>query len=409
METPIPVGLSHADSRIVRQINMHSVFALLRTKKQLRVSEIAHLTGLSGATVKYLLQRLMEMRLISPVGEGNSTGGRKPTLYALNVSESVLCGVEVRIDRITVGMLNLEGTVLWKYSEEIAKPTPSDLVRVIERIVRRGVATLAISMDHVIGTAVCVPGFVDDKRKTIILDINMGLKDVALGEMLQNALAMPVFVIEEANAWLLAEAEYGAIGLPENVVFLLIGSALGRGIGGAIMLNGAILSGSRGFSGEIGHMSLDPEGPGCTCGRKGCWEALGSVSSLVEHARPFMKESAGKGFPALLRELVTMIESEDSRALPLFERFVAIQAEGIANLIHILNPASVVIGGEIALFGELFMEPLRERVLRLVMEPFHAGYSMRLSTLAENNALLGAVALLIQKAIALRQENIEQS
>ena len=143
METPIPVGLSHADSRIVRQINMHSVFALLRAKKQLRVSEISRLTGLSGATVKYLLQRLMEMRLISSVGEGSSTGGRKPTIYALNVNESVLCAVEITINRVTVGMLNLEGTVLWKYSEEIATPTPADLVRMTERIVRRGMASLA--------------------------------------------------------------------------------------------------------------------------------------------------------------------------------------------------------------------------------------------------------------------------
>jgi predicted NBD/HSP70 family sugar kinase len=408
METPIPVGLSHADSRIVRQINMHSVFALLRAKKQLRVSEISRLTGLSGATVKYLLQRLMEMRLISSVGEGSSTGGRKPTIYALNVNESVLCAVEITINRITVGMLNLEGTVLWKYSEEIAAPTPADLVRMTERIVRRGMASLTVSADHVIGAAICVPGFVDDRRKTIILDINMGLRDFGLGEMLQAALEMPVFVVEETNAWLLAEAEYGAVALPENVVFLLIGSALGRGIGGAIMLNGGILSGSRGFSGEIGHMTLDPAGPKCTCGRNGCWEAMGSLSSLVAQAQPFMSDSAGKGFSALLREFVTMVENADQRVLPLFERFVAIQAEGIANLIHVLNPAAVVIGGEVALFGELFMEPLRERVRRLVMQPFHAGYTMRLSTLAENNALLGAVALLIQKAIALRQENIEQ-
>ena len=73
-----------------------------------------------------------------------------------------------------------------------------------------------------------------------------------------------------------------------------------------------------------------------------------------------------------------------------------------------LNPTEVIIGGEITLFGELFIEPLRERVRRIVMEPFREGYSLRLSTLAENNALLGAVALLIQKAIALRQEDLEQ-
>ena len=120
-----------------------------------------------------------------------------------------------------------------------------------------------------IGAAICVPGFVDDRRKTIILDINMGLRDFALGEMLQAALEMPVFVVEETNAWLLAEAEYGAVALPENVFFLLIGSALGRGIGGSIMLNGGILSGSRGFSGEIGHMTLDPRARNAPAAAKG--------------------------------------------------------------------------------------------------------------------------------------------
>jgi len=408
METPIPVGLSHADSRIVRQINMHSVFALLRARKELRVSEISRLTGLSGATVKYLLRRLMEMRLIASVGEGSSTGGRKPTIYALNVDEPVLCAVEITLNRVTVGMLNLEGTVLWKDSEEIAAPVAADLARRTERIIRRGIASLAVSAGRLIGTAVCVPGFVDDRRKTIILDIAMGLRDFALGEMLQDALGMPVFVVEETNAWLLAEAEYGAAALPQNVVFLLIGSALGRGIGGAIMLNGTILTGSRGFSGEIGHMSLDPDGPVCTCGRKGCWEALGSLSGLVAQARPFMSDTAGRSFSALLHDLVTMVESRDPRVLPLFERFVGIHAEGIANLIHTLNPAAVVIGGQITPFGELFMEPLRERVRGLVMQPFYSADTMRLSTLAENNALLGAVALLIQKAIALRQETVDQ-
>jgi len=387
-------------------MNMSSVFALLRAKRQLRVSEISHITGLSGATIKYLLEQLTEMRLVSLIGEGESTGGRKPAIYALNLGECVLSAVEITFDRFTVGLLNLEGSILWKYSEDISNPSPTDLVRSIERIIRRGVATLAMPLPDVIGAAVCVPGFVDETFKNIVMDVNLGLKDVPLGEMLQASLGIPVFVIEEANAWLLAEAEYGQAELSENVIFVLIGSGLGKGIGGTVMVNGTILSGSQGFSGEVGHMSLDPDGPVCSCGRRGCWEALGNLSRLVAMAQPFLKGSAQKPFPAQLRELVSLIESGEPGVIPLFKDFVAIHAEGIANLIHILNPGTIVIGGEIAILGELFMEPLRERVKTLVLEPFRQKYQIRLCAVAENNALLGAVALLIQKAISLLKDNL---
>ena len=379
---------------MVRQINMHSVFRLLRDKRRLRVSDMSRLSGLSPATVTYVLDRLVDMKLVKSVGAGRSTGGRRPSIYALNLEDSVMCGVDVRFDQVSVAFLDLEATVLWRKNYSVEDAGRSDLARLIEEGVNEGIASLALAPSHLIGIGVCIPGFVDSTGKRIVLDVNLNLRDVDLGEVLQARLQRPVFVVEEANAWMLAELEYGGLNLGQSALFVLIGLGMGRGIGGSIMVDGRIVTGHQGFAGEIGHTTLDHNGPRCVCGRNGCWEVLGNLSTFVGNVQKAVPSLSGLDYQTALSRLVPLLGDRDPKIFALFRDYVEVHADALANFIHILNPATIIVGGEITILGDAFLLPLREAVADRLMGPFRGGYSIVTATQVGDNALRGAIVVL---------------
>jgi predicted NBD/HSP70 family sugar kinase len=397
--------VNRADPRIVRKINLHSIFSILRDNKSLGVSDISRLTGLSLSTVKSILNDLIEMNLVIEIGEGHSTGGRKPTLYDLNLKNIFVCGIELYAHFLKVGFLKLDGSILWDKEWAIQTMVPEELAVIIHEKILEGLQDLRISFDELIGIGICIPGLTNLERKSIMLDVQFGWTDVPFGSILQKILPVPVFIAEDANVKMIAEIEYGIAKNMENFLFLLIGTGSGKGIGCGIVLNNAIIEGSKGFAGEVGHTIIDPNGPICSCGRKGCWEAQGSISQMIEKLNEIIPNIRIKDITELNNFLRNVPENNiQQKVKSIFNWFVNIQAEGIANLIHIFNPEFIVIGGEITILGDLFIEPLRERVKQKVMKPFQESYRIEFSKMEKDSSILGASALVIQQAISIKQD-----
>ncbi|HUX21318.1 MAG TPA: helix-turn-helix domain-containing protein, partial [Spirochaetia bacterium] len=177
-------NVGRADSRMVRQINLHSVFTLIRQQKQLRISDIARRSGLSVATVKNLLEHLIELRLITALGEGNSTGGRKPVIYTLDKAQTRLWSIEIQIDRVIGSVVDIDGNLIWHVERLISAVTVDDVVNLTESIFHDGMCQTGIVASSVLGMTVCIPGFVDLTEKTIVLDVILGIEHLELGTIL---------------------------------------------------------------------------------------------------------------------------------------------------------------------------------------------------------------------------------
>jgi len=199
---------------------------------------------------------------------------------------------------------------------------------------------------------------------------------VPFGAELADRLSVPVTVDNDATCATLAEVELGAARGASDVVLV----TLGTGIGGGIVAGGLLQRGANGFAGEPGHMVVDPNGPPCPCGRRGCWERYASGSGLGRMGReaaeagrsPRLVELAGGDPEAVRGEHVTTAAAEgDEGALGVCRDFGWWAALGIANLIDLLDPEIVVIGGGLVDAGELLLRPIRDAIGSQVLSWAH--------------------------------------
>jgi len=203
-----------------------------------------------------------------------------------------------------------------------------------------------------------------------------GIIDFPFKSELESRLGVPVAVDNDATTAMWAELRIGAARGATEVVLV----TLGTGIGGGQVTGGLLQRGAHGFAGEPGHMVVDPRGPQCPCGRRGCWERFASGSGLGRLARDAafagratrVVELAGGDPESVRGEHVTLAAREGDRgAAAVLREFGWWVALGIANLVNVLDPEVVVVGGGLAEAGELLLSPVRERFAELVLAPEH--------------------------------------
>lgn len=242
-----------------------------------------------------------------------------------------------------------------------------------------------------------LPGLVDNGGVLRYGPNLPGVRHLDLPKLLADEFAIPVAVENDGACAALAEHRFGAAqGFADALVL-----TLGTGIGGGIISAGRLLRGANGFAAEPGHMVADPAGPVCACGRRGCWESLASGSGLVNLARGLQAEgrggvlvSSGRTASDLRGEDISAAcAAGDPDAVELFERFALWVASGIADLVNLLDPAVVVVGGGLSSVSGFFLERVESEISSLIMG---GGFRPKVSVIA---AELGAKAGVIGSAL----------
>lgn len=233
-------------------------------------------------------------------------------------------------------------------------------------------ATLAAETGEVRGVGVGVPGLVD--RDGVL---HMGphlhhLTEVPLAREVAAAVGVPAIVDNDANCHAVAEQRAGAAAGADDALVV----TLGTGIGAGIVIDGQLLRGAHGFAGEAGHMVVDPTGPPCPCGKRGCWERMASGTGLARLARDAAEggrldavlELAGGDHADVRGEHVSLAARQgDAAALEVIDQLGWWVALGLANLANILDPAMIVIGGGLVEAADLLLPPVRAHFQELVM------------------------------------------
>ena len=209
-------------------------------------------------------------------------------------------------------------------------------------------------------------GLVDETRSVVRFAPNLGWREQPLRQLLEAATDLPVVVENDANAAAWAEYRFGAARGRDDVVMVTVGT----GIGGALILGGQLYRGGFGLAGEIGHLVLDPDGPPCGCGRRGCWEQFASGNALLRDARARAADdrvgaklllSLGDGTPEGVAgaHITTAAKRGDPVALAVFAHAGYWLGRGMAELAAVLDPRCYVVGGGVSEAGDLLLAPAR--------------------------------------------------
>ena len=310
-------------------------------------------------------------------------------------------GVDLGGTKILAGVFNhtLESTGVAKLSTKSSRGVDKVVER-IARCVQDAVDEADLSMKQIAAIGIGAPGAVDFGAGTVIFAPNMeGWKDVSLKKELEKQLGVPVFVENDCNIAALGVYVAELKSKPKHMVGVFIGT----GIGGGIIINGDLYSGVGHTAGEVGHMVLEVNGPKCGCGNKGCFEALASRTAIFQQIKAGVKEGEKTLLTDMLGNSLDDLRSGDLRkAIRRGDKFVDRIIEGAseyigiatANLINLLNPEVVVLGGGVieALADEM-MSVITETAKEYAMPGTMKGVDIVASKLGDSAGITGAAVL----------------
>lgn len=338
-------GPQPADFADVRATNLAVVLRHLRMHAPCSRADIASVTGLNKATVSSLVADLIDRRLVRETGLTERRIGRPATMLVLDGSPYAAIGMEVNADYMTVVALDLAGQRLlsWRRAFAGSSANPGQAAASIAALAKRAVAKVEKEGRRALGLTVGVPGLVNGDG-LVRLAPNLHWHDVDLRSALRKALGDPAYPIEvenDANLAVLAEQRYGGYAATANLIYLT-GEV---GIGAGIITEGRLMRGERGFAGEFGHLLVDPGGPVCGCGRRGCLEALAGIGALVGRTLPDAGGTSPTELEPEVEEVVRRAKARDAKVLDALAETGRHLGHGVATLANLLNPEVVVLGG----------------------------------------------------------------
>ncbi len=364
MSRPSPRSFTatRADHGTVRRSNLSLIVRSLRDGGPRSRAHLAAETGLNKATVSSLVSELVERGLVDE-GEMIRQGGvgRPGQIVDLNGSRVCGIGLELNVDYVAVLALNLRGDVLINSRLPLDSPTlePERVLDGMATLLDEVIRSLEAEGTVTAGITVAIPGLMDVDRGTLQYAPNLGWRDVPVVRALATRLGrddIAIRVDNDANLSALAEYAYGEFAGTADLVYLT-GEV---GVGGGVIVHGELLRGADGFSGEVGHMGLDPAGHLCGCGRRGCWETMVGLAALL-------RVVAGEDDPVRnssldLEQRLTLLHdravSGDAALLAALDTIGRSLGVGASILVNVFNPGLIVLGGYFAVLGEFLLDPM---------------------------------------------------
>lgn len=319
--------------------------------------------------------------------------GTHPGRSRLSSPPPLVVGVDVGGSHVAAALMNKDGEVL--SSSQSSLNVHQDQREILREIAEIVANVMGKDRKWAQGIGVGLPGNLDLRRGVCRFSPNFpGWKNVSITTPLKEALRLPVFLLNDVRSATLGEQYLGAGKGMKNFVMM----ALGTGIGGGVVVNGVLLHGKEEGAGEVGHMTVDPDGPRCNCGNRGCLEAIASGPAIARKAVEEIKrgrESLLSGRVSSLEEVTAKIVARAARQgdkLSIECFVIAGKALGIAasSIVALLNPECFIIGGRVARAGKLLLGPMRREMHeRIRMVPSH-GTPVLLAALGPEAGMLGA-------------------
>ncbi|MFL5758749.1 MAG: ROK family protein [Thermomicrobiales bacterium] len=338
-----------ANRDLMRRMNETLVLGITYDFGPISRSDIAETSGLSLATISSITGALIEEGIVIEQSPGESTGGRRPILLAIDRAAGLIVGAKLTQEHIVVAMTDLGGDVV----EQRAMPLGSDLQP--ESVISALGALVdglrsAYADRRFLGLGIGMAGIIDRAEGICRYSPFLHWRDVPIRQMLESRIGMPVIVENDVNALTLAERWFGAgAGL---LNFLVV--TLGAGVGMGMLLNGELYRGGHDGAGEFGHSTVIENGPLCNCGKRGCVEAFVSEPALQRAAVETFGRDIG------LEEAIALARAGDDRAMELFRSSGHVLGLALSSVINVLNPTLVIVGGEGTLFLDLLLPSLKE-------------------------------------------------
>ena len=373
-----------ASSEAIRNVNRRIVLNLIRTRHPISRADLARVSGMQRSTISLIVEELIKEDWVIEGPTGRLPRGRRPTFLHLNENR-VIVGVDIRPTLTTVALADVNGN----FTAQETFPTPRDPAAALAILIKRIKAiTQSCEGKKIEGIGISVPGRINRNEGHLVFAPNLKWRDFDLGKPVAKATGLDVEIENAANACVLAAVWFDRMDDCRNLVVVTVSEGIGIGI----YMNGELARGHNNMAGEFGHVPLDPKGPMCSCGTRGCWEVFASNRAAIRYYHETAAHSDRPNFTDLLR----LADMGDNRAVKALDTMAHFLGRGMRMIIAGLAPQRIVVIGELTKSWQRFGPVIESEIRALVLQ---GGFPPLLIPAHEEGMarLRGTVALVLQK------------
>lgn len=372
-----------ASSEIARNINRGVLLNLIRRRQPISRADLARVSGLQRSTVSLITEQLIEENWVVYGAVGRLPRGRRPTYLRLNDRRAIVVA-DLRPSQSTVAVADVNARFLSQEVITTLENPAKTAAKLASAIKRRMEAHPDLWFE---GVGISLPGRIDPLTSRVMFAPNLKWSNIDLKGIVEKETGMQVELDNAANACVLAEVWFGNAEKVRDLVVVTVSEGIGTGL----FINGHLARGLHGLAGEFGHVSLDPNGPVCSCGGRGCWEVYGSNRAGLRYFQQLSKRRAGLSF----QELLALAESGDRTALKSLDRMAHEIGRGLRLVVTGLSPEEIVVVGEFTRLWDRFGQVIEAEVAAAV----RAGKLPRVRPAPDPrmSRLRGTVALVLYK------------
>lgn len=371
----------------MKSVNKSIILNKIRTDAPISRAQIAKETKLTPPTVSSNVKELIDQGIVIESKLGESQGGRKPTMLLINNQEFYVVGVDAGPEMIECILTDLSGKILKRISSKMTTPLTNDqFLIILKDCIRNCIIDISATSKKIIGIGVAMHGVVDVETGTSLFAPILRLTNIPIKEELEKEFGLEVKVENDARAMALGESWFGEHG---DLTSMLVVN-IGRGVGAGLVIDRKLYHGAQGIAGEVGHMIIDLHGETCECGNRGCLQTFATGPAIARRA---MKELTIDSITAeKVYELAVSGNEEFAIILKETGRVIGI---GLTNLIHIINPQKIVLGGGVTKAQELIFPVVLKTIEQCALTPKAKQTEVTITKLGDDATLIGAVSLLL--------------
>lgn len=388
----------------IKSFNKHAAVDLIRfAGKGISRSDIAEELGLTRAGVTIIVNDLLESGIILETNSRSTPSGRPPVVLELNPEYGLVAAIDMGASHLSVSVGDFSARII----QETELPFriangPEKCLEEVNKALEEIVKQCGITIKDLSAVGVSVPGpVVTDAGMVMSPPIMPGWDRFPIRDTLEKYWKISVTINNDADLGALGEWAYGAGRGEKNLAFIKVGS----GIGAGLIIDKQIYVGSTGSAGEIGHLTIDKNGPLCTCGNYGCLEAFASGSAIEIQAQKLVESgkrtllSKSEHAKINVSDVADAARRGDLAAQEIIKRSGTFIGIAIANLINMINPGIVIIGGGVAQVGDLLTGPIRQEVRERSLPASEHAVRITTAMLGRRSSLIGALVQAINIAI----------
>lgn len=398
--SPANFGPDERSSERVRPLR-EAVLRLIWDEQRISRSDIARHAELSRSTVSEIVATLLPTGLVREGGPAPSRGGRRPIVLEFNDDAYGILGVEIGGAHVAVAVTDLRGRVLaWNEVPFDVRDDPVGTRRTVIELCEKNLAQWGRGIDDLLGIGVGLPAPVDPDRPDQLSELVLpawkgrsGMDEIA------HHFGVPLLVDNDANLGAIAEHWWGVGRGIDDFAYIKVAT----GIGSGHLIDGQVYRGATGVAGEIGHMAIDPNGPRCVCGLRGCLTTFVGRPALFLRARVLAEQYPDSALARAQNSLADIEDaalSGDRAACQLVDEAARNLGIAVSGLLNLMNPARIVLGGDFARLGDLLLDPLRDQIAQRTIVSSVTAAEVMTSDLGPRTTAVGAATMVLDAALS---------